>query len=99
MEYKIQVKSFLISKNKLTLTIMGEISDDAINSHYLSRPKLVLYFNNGKEDRRIPFVLSNVTYVDKKCFFSGKYSYRLDLLFWKTRKDCKIGRASCRERV
>lgn len=67
---------------------MGEISDDAINSHYLSRPKLVLYFNNGKEDRRIPFVLSNVTYVDKKCFFSGKYSYRLDLLFWKTRKDC-----------
>lgn len=88
MEYKIQVKSFLAFNNKLTMTIMGEISDDAINSHFLSRPKLVLYFNNGKEDRRIPFVLSNVTYVDKKCFFSGEYSYRLDLLFWKTRMDC-----------
>lgn len=88
MEYKIQVKSFLVFNNKLTMTIMGEISDDVINSHFLSRPKLVLYFNNGKEDRRIPFVLSNVTYVDKKCFFSGEYSYRLDLLFWKTRMDC-----------
>lgn len=67
---------------------MGEVSDKMINTHFLSKPKIVLYFNNGKEDRRIPFVLSNVTYVDGKCFFSGKYTYRLDLLFWSTRKDC-----------
>lgn len=87
MEYKIEVKDFVIYKNKLTLTMMGEVSDDMINSHFLSRPKIVLYFSNGKEDRRIPFVLSNVTYVDKKCFFSGKYTYRLDLLFWKTKND------------
>lgn len=67
---------------------MGEVSDKMINTHFLSKPKIVLYFNDGKEDRRIPFVLSNVTYVDGKCFFSGKYTYRLDLLFWNTRKDC-----------
>lgn len=69
----------------MEMTIMGEVADSSINSHFLSKPKIVLHFNNGQEDRRIPFVLSNVTYVDGKCFFSGKYTYRLDLLFWKTR--------------
>ena len=71
----------------MILTIMGEVADNTINSHFLSKPKVVLHFINEKEDRRIPFVLSNVTYVDGKCFFSGKYTYRLDLLFWKTRNN------------
>ena len=75
----------LIQDRKMVLTIMGEIADETINSHFLSKPKIVLHFFNEQEDRRIPFVLSNVTYVDGKCFFSGKYTYRLDLLFWKTR--------------
>ncbi len=87
MEFSIKVKEFIIKDRNLSLTIMGEVADESINSHFLSKPKIVLYFNDGKEDRRIPFVLSNVTYVDGKCFFSGKYNYRLDLLFWKTRKD------------
>ena len=64
MEYKIEIKEFLIKDKKMTLTIMGEVADKTINSHFLSKPKIVLHFNNGKEDRRIPFVLSNVTYVD-----------------------------------
>ena len=88
MEYQIEVKELSIVKNKMTLTIMGTITDPTINSHFLSNPKLVLHFNNGEEDRRIPFVLSNVTHIDGKCFFSGRYNYRLDLLFWKTRKEC-----------
>ena len=88
LEYKIQLKSFIIKKNDLTMTIMGEISDNMINSHFLSRPKIVLYFNNGKEDRRIPFVLSNITYVKGKCFFSGKYTYGLEKIFWNTKKEC-----------
>lgn len=88
MEYQIEVKALRIKKNTMTLTIMGSITDPTINSHFLSNPKLVLHFNNGKEDRRIPFVLSNVTHIDGKCFFSGRYNYRLQLLFWKTRKEC-----------
>ncbi len=87
MEFQIEVKELLIVKNRMTLTVMGTVTDPTINSHFLSNPKLVLHFNNGKEDRRIPFVLSNVTHIDGKCFFSGRYNYRLDLLFWKTRKD------------
>lgn len=88
MKYQLSIKELLIEKNTMTLTIMGTIEDKSINSHFLSNPKLVLHFNNGKEDRRIPFVLSNVTHIDGKCFFSGRYKYRLDLLFWKTRKSC-----------
>ncbi len=89
MEYKIKLKSFILENEKLTMTLMGEVADSAINSHYLSRPKVVLYFSNGKEDRRIPFVLTNVTYVDGKCFFSGKYIYMLDEIFWRTRYECR----------
>lgn len=88
MKYSLDIKALQIVENKMTLTIMGTIEDPTINSHFLSNPKLILHFHNGKEDRRIPFVLSNVTHIDGKCFFSGQYTYRLDLLFWKTRKAC-----------
>ena len=70
MEYQVEVKELLLTKNKMTLTVMGTVSDPSINSHFLSNPKLVLHFNNGREDRRIPFVLSNVTHIDGKSFES-----------------------------
>lgn len=85
MEYQIEVKELLIEDDRLTLTIMGTITDPVINSHFVSKPKLILFFDNGEEDRRIPFVLSNVIHTEGKCYFSGRYTYRLDLLFWKTR--------------
>ena len=72
MEYQIQVKELIIEKNKMTLTVMGSIADPSINSHFLSNPKLIMHFDNGKEDRRIPFVLSNVTHIDGKVFFSSE---------------------------
>lgn len=87
MQYDIKIREMVIQKNRMTLTITGTIIDESINSHFLSKPKVILHFINEKEDRRIPFVLSNVTYIDGKCFFSGKYTYQLNLLFWKTRKD------------
>jgi len=89
VEYQIQVKELIIEKNKMTLTVMGSIADPSINSHFLSNPKLVMHFDNGKEDRRIPFVLTNVTHIDGKVFFSGKYIYTLNYLFWKTRNSYK----------
>lgn len=87
VKYQLEVKELLIVEDKMILTIMGTIEDETINSHFVAKPKLVLHFNNGQEDRRIPFVLSNVVHVDGKCYFSGRYTYRLDLLFWKTRED------------
>lgn len=87
MDYNIEVKELIIEGDILTLTIMGTVTDDVINANLVSKPKLILYFTNGSEDRRIPFVLSNVIHTDGKCYFSGRYNYRLDLLFWQTRDD------------
>ena len=86
MEYQIQVKELLIEDDNLTLNIMGTVTDPSINAHFVSKPKIILHFINRQEDRRIPFVLSNVIHTRGKCYFSGQYTYRLDLLFWKTRK-------------
>lgn len=71
----------------MTINISGEFIDESINSRFLSTPKVILYFDNGQEDRRIPMVISmqNITYIQGKCMFHGQYSYRLDYLFWKTR--------------
>ena len=71
----------------MTIDISGEFIDKTINSKFLSTPKVVLYFDNGEEDRRIPLVIrfANITYIEGKCMFSGVYTYRLDYLFWKTR--------------
>lgn len=85
MEYQIEVKELLIEDDRMILSVMGSVSDPSINAHFSSKPKLILYFTNGAEDRRIPFVLSNVIHTEGKCYFSGRYTYRLDLLFWKTR--------------
>ncbi|MBQ1838116.1 MAG: CDP-glycerol glycerophosphotransferase family protein [Ruminococcus sp.] len=87
MEYHIEVKELLIEDDTLTLNIKGTVTDEAINAHFVSKPKLTLYFTNGKEDRRIPLVLENVIPAAGKCYFSGMYAYRLDLLFWKTKND------------
>ena len=51
MEYQIEVKELLIEDDTLTLNIMGTVTDEAINSHFVSKPKLTLFFTNGKEDR------------------------------------------------
>ena len=81
MEYNIEVKELLLEEDRLTLTVMGTVTDDIINSHFVSKPKVILHFINKKEDRRIPLVLSNVIHTQGKCYFSGRYTYRLDLLF------------------
>ena len=39
MEYQIEVKELLIEDNKLTLNIMGTITDSVINAHFVSKPK------------------------------------------------------------
>lgn len=87
MDYNIHVNSIVVEKQKMTINIRGEFIDPVINSKFLSTPKVILHFDNGKEDRRIPLVIKfgDITYVDGKCMFSGSYTYRLDYIFWKTR--------------
>ena len=71
----------------MTLSVSGEIEDEQIAEDIYSKPKLILLFDNGKEDRRIPFVISDLGYFGTKCRFSGEYTYMLDMLFWKTRAE------------
>lgn len=87
MQYKLIINSVVVEKQEMIINLSGEFMDETINSRFLSTPKVILFFNNGKEDRRIPMVIpmENITYVQGKCMFSGEYSYRLDYLFWKTR--------------
>lgn len=87
MQYKININSIVVEKCSMTINLNGEFIDPSINPKFLSTPKVILYFENGEEDRRIPMVLRfrDITYIDGKCMFSGEYAYRLDYIFWKTR--------------
>lgn len=59
------------------------------NNHHayyeLIKPKLVMYFNNGEENRRLPIPMKSVVHEDGICKFTATYKYQLDMLFWKTR--------------
>ena len=46
MEYNIEVKELLLEEDRLTLTVMGTVTDDIINSHFVSKPKVILHFIN-----------------------------------------------------
>ena len=87
MDYKIKINSIVVEKQSMTIDLSGEFIDESINPKFLSTPKVILYFDNGEEDRRIPLVIRfrDITYIDGKCMFSGIYTYRLDYIFWKTR--------------
>ena len=87
MQYKLSVDSISIEKQNMILGISGEFSDPSFDPESLSTPKVILYFENGKEDRRIPFVINvkNITRLDGKIEFTGEYTYFLNFVFWKTR--------------
>ncbi len=86
MEYSLQVTKLQVVDDSLTLWLSGRIVDPAIAQNQLSNPKVILYFENQKENRRLPLVLQEVSYIGQQCTFTGRYTYRLDLLFWSTRK-------------
>ena len=87
MDYKLNIKNIVLSENQLELNVSGSVTDSAISNGIFSQPKVVFFFNNGKENRRIPLVMNSVNYVGDKCFFSGKYTYKLDFIYWNTRKE------------
>lgn len=87
MDYKLQMEEIILSGNELTLNLSGSVIDPQIKNKAFSRPKVVLFFNNGKENRRIPLVLDQVDYIGEECCFSGHYTYKLDLIYWSTRKE------------
>ena len=88
MQYKLKINNLSVVNKCLFVDIYGEFISPEINPKFLSTPKVILYFNNGIEDRRIPLPLKieNITYLNGKCIFLGKYTYQLNHIFWKTKK-------------
>ena len=87
MNYEIRIEKISLINNTLELAIQGIVNDVASVSERLPKPKLVLYFENGKETRRIPFPFKSIVNYPDRCTFYGTYSYNIPQVFWKTRKD------------
>ncbi|MCR5653699.1 MAG: CDP-glycerol glycerophosphotransferase family protein, partial [Ruminococcus sp.] len=89
MQYKLRFNSVAVDKRNLTLNISGEFSDPSIKANSLATPKVVFHFKNSREDRRIPIVIffDDVVTIDGKVMFKSEYTYSLDCIFWKTRKE------------
>ncbi len=75
----------VVNGTGLTLAVTGSIADPALSADRLPRPKIVLYFSNGEENRRLPLVLQNVSYIQNRCVFDGRYTYKLPYIYWTTR--------------
>ncbi|MCD7737334.1 MAG: CDP-glycerol glycerophosphotransferase family protein [Lachnospiraceae bacterium] len=83
MEYGLFFREIHIRAARIRFVVDGEF-------HFvsaLSRPKVILHFFNGEEDRRIPLVISEFRRDDKtrKLVFHSDYTYLLDYLFWKSK--------------
>ncbi len=87
MEYSIRIRKLSLTDHSLTISLDGRIDDPAIDPNTVTSPKVVLYFDNGKENRRIPMVLKSIQYLNGTCLFSGQYTYRLDCIYWNTRHE------------
>lgn len=86
MNYQINVKQIHVLKGTMRLTIEGFVKCDMAESDYIPKVKLVLCFDNGEEDRRIPFLYDECEKRDGGFWFKGeKKAYSLYQLFWKTR--------------
>lgn len=87
MQYDIKIESLAIEDKLLKIRISGEFISPEINPKFLSTPKVILYFENGLEDRRIPLPIKveNITYIHGKCMFLGYCDYQLQHIFWKTK--------------
>ncbi len=83
MKYNVKLDKISIKDKDMSLEISGEIISDDMGLN--SKPKLIMFFKKDDEDRRIPFVLKTVSYINDTCFFKGKYIYKLDHIFWDNR--------------
>ncbi len=89
MEYQVSVTKINIEAANLFLAVTGEVP----YQDELSRVRLILHFDNGMEDRRIPFVITEYQKNPEKgtLDFKGEYTYLLQYLFWKSaNSDCEI---------
>ncbi|MCD7884211.1 MAG: CDP-glycerol glycerophosphotransferase family protein [Lachnospiraceae bacterium] len=83
MDYSLKVREIHIRANKIRFVVDGEFE----YLGPLSKPKIILHFLNGREDRRIPLVIPKLGQDEGEntITFHSDYTYLLDQLFWKSR--------------
>lgn len=82
MEYSIKIKKIEIENHHFRFTVAAEF--EAVNE--LSKPKVIMHFDNGIEDRRLPIVIGKVAKDEDTGYvsFTSEYDYLLDRLFWRS---------------
>ncbi len=83
MNYQLKIKEIHIKGNKFHFVVEGTFEEIS----RMSKPKVVMHFFNGIEDRRIPLVIGKVEHDEQKktVYFCSDYRYDLDRIFWKSR--------------
>lgn len=83
MNYSINIDEIHIEANKFRFVVTGVF--DILSS--LAKPKIIMHFSNGIEDRRIPLVFATLNRNEDEGVIeiTSNYVYLLDQLFWKSR--------------
>ncbi|MBR4868536.1 MAG: CDP-glycerol glycerophosphotransferase family protein [Clostridia bacterium] len=89
MDYSLTLTQLYTENQNLIVGVSGFVSDPTLPKEGLFRPKVVLFFDNGVENRRIPLVIKEIQQTKDGCHFFGVYIYRLNYLFWRTRQTTK----------
>lgn len=87
MKYEIKVEKIRLYGESIEFSIQGVVKDIVVNAKRLPKPRLVLYFDNGKETRRIPFPFASIVTTANRCSFYGTYAYSIPNIFWRTREE------------
>lgn len=85
LEYQLNIQQLQLVEDCLTVTLTGYVVDPALSAKAMPRPKVVLFFENGQENRRIPLVIQDIRYIQDRCLFTGSYTYKLGYIYWSTR--------------
>ena len=88
MDYKLKITKIKLSGNDMTLTMNGFVRSDRYRD-YVPRARIVMVFDNGTENRRLPLVIKQEGTKDGVYTFSGRYRYELQHVFWKTQESTR----------
>ncbi len=83
MKQRINLIHAGICENKLFVALEGTVYD----CNHLVKPRVLLWFENGKEDRNFSLRITDVQYDSNGvCRFKGGFYCSLNCIFWSTKK-------------
>ncbi len=82
-EYLIKIEKIKIEYTTFHFEVSGEFPF----TDNLAKAKIIMHFDNGIEDRRIPLMIPRMSYNEAEGImtFKSRYNYFLQHLFWKSK--------------